>query len=92
MEKFDPEQPRDENGRWVSSGSPPQSNGGIEVAKTTSNFRHACKVLGLDPRAATKALHDAKGHANLSGADNCLFDLDNGNIFFNEEWIGNLHG
>jgi len=37
-------------------------------------------------------LHDAKAKAGLSGGDNCHFDLDNGDIIFNGETIGNLHG
>lgn len=60
------------------------------AANTTTNFRHACRALGLDPNAASEALHDAKQAAGLGGADNCVFDLGTGDIFHNGEHIGNL--
>lgn len=60
------------------------------VAATTSNFKHACKALGIDPIDASEALHAAKSAAGLGGADNCTFDLTTGDIFHNGEHIGNL--
>ena len=68
------------------------SSNSFEVSAKTKKFVHACKILDLDPKEASKALHDAKAHAYLSGGDDCTFDLDNGDIHFNDEWIGNLHG
>ncbi len=67
--------------------------GDVEIAATTKSFKHACKTLGLDPRAASAALHDAKSSAGLGGADNCTFDLNSGDILSpSGEWIGNLGG
>jgi hypothetical protein len=71
---------------------PRKSLSTIELAQTTKNFKHACKALGLDPKDASRALHDAKAAAGLGGADNCVFDLNNGDIIFNGESIGNLGG
>jgi len=108
LDKYSDAQPRGADGRWVSSGktgtsiketSPSKSGeqsahsaAQTNVAITTKDFNHACRVLRLDPNEASDNLHDAKDKARLSGGDNCHFDLDNGDIFFNGEWIGNLHG
>jgi len=107
MSKFDTSQPRDDHGRWVGSGGPssavdakPPGDRGdkerqigdkIEVATTTTNFRYACKALGIDPIDAGDAIHAAKSARRLSGGDTCLFDLGNGDIIFDGEVIGNLH-
>jgi len=69
----------------------PLSNTDLNGLVTTNNFRHACKVLAIDPIDASRALHDAKNAAGLGGADNCIFDLENGDIIHNGECIGNLH-
>ena len=82
---IDPKQPRDAHGQWTSSG------GKIQVAKTTKNLSYACKALGIDPIDAGDAIHAAKDARKLSGADTCEFDLDNGDILFDGEVIGNLH-
>ena len=81
--KFNPDQPRDADGRWTSSGP-------IELAATTKNFDYACKKLGLEPNDTSDAYHGLKEHMGLGGADNCVFDLNSGDIFYNGEWIGNL--
>ncbi len=83
VEKFNPDQPRDEYGRWTSSGQ-------VELAATTQNFGYACKKLGLDPNDTSDAYHALKEHMGLGGANNCVFDLENGDIFYNGEWIGNV--
>ncbi|NTF08909.1 DUF4150 domain-containing protein [Agrobacterium rubi] len=62
----------------------------VEVAGAeTKNFRYACKKLGLDEKSASIALHDAKSRL-LGGADNCVFNIQNGDISFKGEVIGNL--
>ena len=63
----------------------------VQLAGTTKNFSKACKLLGVDPVQASDALHDAKHAAGLRPDDNCVFDLDTGDIIFNGEAIGNLH-
>jgi hypothetical protein len=83
LEKFDPSQPRDEHGRWTNAGQ-------AELAATTKNFDYACKKLGLDPNETSDAYHALKDHMSLGGKDNCVFDLENGDIAYNGELIGNL--
>jgi hypothetical protein len=83
--KYSSDQPRDGHGRWVSSTDR------NEVAKTTKNLSYACKALGIDPIDAGDAIHAAKEARRLSGADTCELDLDNGDIIFDGEVIGNLH-
>lgn len=58
----------------------------------TKSFKHAVRQLNLNPRNATKALHDAKRHAGRGGSDDVLFDTRNGDIIEPEtgEVIGNL--
>jgi len=62
----------------------------FQPVATTSNFRYACRVLKLDPNAASDALHLAKRLRRLTGADACLFDTTTGDIIYNGEIIGNL--
>jgi len=62
----------------------------IHPVATTSNFRYACRVLKLDPNAASDALHLAKRLRRLTGADTCLFDTTTGDIIYHGEIIGNL--
>jgi hypothetical protein len=108
LDKYSDAQPRGSDGRWINSNdteasigentstklgeNSTQSAAQTKVAIKTKDFNHACRVLRLDPNEASDILHDAKYKAGLSGGDNCHFDLDNGDIFFNGEWIGNLHG
>jgi hypothetical protein len=83
LEKYDPDQPRDEHGRWTAAGQ-------IDLTATTKNFGYACKKLGLDPNDTSDAYHALKRHMDLGGADNCVFDLENGDIFYNGDLIGDL--
>jgi hypothetical protein len=85
--KYSDNQPRDANGRWTGGATP----NSFQVAATTRNFRKACKLLGIDPIDAGEAIHAAKADRRLSGGDECVFDLDNGDIIFQGEVIGNLH-
>jgi hypothetical protein len=77
----------DERGGFATASG----NSGIQLAATTKNIRKACKLLGIDPIDAGEAIHAAKTNRRLSGADECTFDLENGNIIFQDEIIGNLH-
>jgi hypothetical protein len=61
-----------------------------QVAVLTKNFGYACRVLKLDPIEATEILHQLKEAAGLGGADNCTFDTETGDVFYNGEHIGNL--
>lgn len=97
--KFDPAQPRvsagsgRHSGEWTSGGdgNVPGHDATVQlVANTTTNFSYACKKIGLDKKEASEALHDAKYHAKLGGAAQCTFDLLNGDIFFNGEYIENI--
>ena len=56
----------------------------------TRNFDYACRALRLNPKTASEALHAAKRVANVGNANDCTFDLKNGDILFNDEIIGNL--
>ena len=66
------------------------SDGMLMPVQFTTNFKHACRVLRLNLNAASDALHAAKRVANVGNADDCTFDLKNGDILFNDEIIGNL--
>ncbi|HUO54839.1 MAG TPA: phage portal protein, partial [Rhodoblastus sp.] len=77
-------QNHDERGRFATSSG----NRDIELAASTKDFRKACKLLGIDPIDAGEAIHAAKDDRRLSGADECTFDLENGNIIFQGEIIG----
>ncbi len=98
---YGPAQPRNPDGRWSGGGSISFSHGTerpessvstqediLHLTATTKDFQHACRVLKLDPIEASDALHAARHAHGLSGADNCLFDLDSGDIIFNGEPIG----
>lgn len=61
-----------------------------QVAVLTRNFNYACRALQLDPNAASEILHQLKEAAGLGGADNCMFDTETGEVYFNGESIGNL--
>ena len=83
------------SGRWMPSDVSDQKSASDDEAtlidvSTTTNFGHACRVLGIDPIDASAALHAAKRAAGLGGADNCIFDLGTGDIFHKGEHIGNL--
>ena len=61
-----------------------------EVAVLTENFKYACRALRLDYGAASNILHALKEGAGLSGADQCTFDTETGDVFYGDEHIGNL--
>ena len=76
---------------YSNSPKPTSAASETQMAATTGNFSYACKCLGINPKSASRALHAAKKSHGLGGADNCVFDLDNGNILFGGEAIGNLN-
>lgn len=76
--------------RPVPAAREATGDGLLMPVRFTTNFKPACRVLGLNPNAASDALHAAKKAANVSNADDCTFDLDSGDILFNGESIGNL--
>jgi hypothetical protein len=61
-----------------------------QVAVLTNNFKYACRVLKLDPGGASDILHQLKEGAGLGGNDNCTFDTETGDVYFNGEHLGNL--
>jgi hypothetical protein len=103
--KYDEDQPRvpkgnPDGGQWTRDGTANASGHTArdlrtreaprEVAVLTGEFKHACRELGLDPKAASKILHALKTKAGLSGGDHCTFDTETGDIFYGDEYIGNL--
>jgi hypothetical protein len=103
--KYNPDEPRvaagnPGGGQWTSSGDaagPSRSTDrsartseSTEVAVLTNNLRYACRALGLDYNAASDILHALKEGAGLSGADQCTFDTETGDVFYGDEYIGNL--
>ena len=83
------------SGRWASNDVSDQKSASDDEAalidiSTTTNFGHACRILGIDPIDGSAALYAAKRAAGLGGADNCVFDLGTGDIFHKGEHIGNL--
>lgn len=75
----------------ASSGSiAPAAENGEQVAVQTTNFNHACRALRLDRNAASDLLHKLKDENGLSGDDNCVFDTETGDVYFNGQLIGNL--
>jgi hypothetical protein len=61
-----------------------------EIAVLTGDLKHACRALGLDYSAASDILHALKKKAGLSGGDTCTFDTETGDVFYGDEYIGNL--
>ncbi len=106
LAKYNPDEPRvpkgnPDGGQWTrgddAAGTSGRTNSGArtseeptEVAVLTNNFRYACRALGLDYNAASKILHALKEGAGLSGADQCTFDTETGDVFHGDEHIGNL--
>ena len=80
------EEPKSRTGDTEES----QGNSEQQVAVLTRNFRYACRVLSLDIDAASEILHQLKHAAGLGGADNCTFETETGDVYFNGEHIGNL--
>lgn len=57
----------------------------------SKNFKHVVKILGVNKKQASKALHAAKKAAGHGGADNVIFDTQTGDIISKSgEVIGNL--
>jgi hypothetical protein len=86
---YDPNEPRvapgnPGGGQWTAGGGQVGSVG-------SQNFDYACRVLRLDRNVASDILHAIKDAANLSGADECTFDTETGDVFHGDEHIGNLH-
>lgn len=103
--KYDPDQPRapkgsPDGGQWTRDGTASASDDTSrdssireaprEVAVLTGDLKHACCALGLDYNAASDILHALKKKAGLSGGDNCTFDTETGDVFYGDEYIGNL--
>ncbi|HSU98556.1 MAG TPA: hypothetical protein VLI91_00470 [Roseiarcus sp.] len=103
--KYDPDQSRapkgsPDGGQWTRDGTgdpsdhtshdPAIQETPREVAVLTGELKHACRALGLDYNAASDILHALKKKAGLSGADNCTFDTETGDVFYGDEWIGSL--
>ena len=60
------------------------------AANTTTNFKYACKALGIDPIDASDALHAARDSVKVPANGNYNFDQSTGDIFYGGEHIGNL--
>ena len=103
--KYSPDQPRapkgsPDGGQWTQDGpasasdhtshNRPIREAPREVAVLTGDFKHACRALGLDHNAASDILHALKESAGLSGGDHCRFDTETGDVFYGDEYIGNL--
>ncbi|MFM0035178.1 hypothetical protein [Paraburkholderia strydomiana] len=61
-----------------------------ELAKSTMNERYAAKMLGYDMDTFGGMIHALKGQYSLRGDDNVMFH-DSGDIYFNGEWLDNIH-
>jgi len=68
------------------------AHGGAEqqVAVLTNNFKYACRALRLDPYGASDVLHELKEELNIGAGEDCTFDTETGDVYFNGEYIGNL--
>lgn len=78
------------NSETKPSTTTAHGGGEQEVAVLTTNFRYACRALRLDPYVASDILHRLKEDSNVGPADNCTFDTESGDVYFNGEYIGNL--
>jgi len=95
--RYSPDQPRvaagnPDGGQWTSGGGASSRAllSGARVAAKTNDFNYACRVLRLNPDKASDVLHAIKNREGLGGANNCTFDTETGDVFFNGEPIGNL--
>ena len=70
----------------------PQADDQIFDVQFTTNYRYACRVLGVDSTTAREAIHTAKKREKLGANDNCAFNLKTGDILWQGEIIGNLFG
>lgn len=67
------------------------SNGDAEeLAASTNNPRYAAKMLGYDQNTFGKILHEFKPANGLRPSDNVIWH-DNGDVYFNGEFINNFH-
>ncbi|HEV3430536.1 MAG TPA: hypothetical protein VG320_21875 [Paraburkholderia sp.] len=61
-----------------------------ELAKSTINERYAAKMLGYDMDTFGGMIHALKDEFSLRGDDNVTFH-DSGDVYFNGEWLDNIH-
>ncbi len=54
------------------------------------NPDYAAKMLGYDRTIFGEMIHAMKDANDLGGADNVIWH-DNGDVYFNERWIDNMH-
>lgn len=63
----------------------------IEVDRLTSDPVDAARGLGMSSANFRRAIHSLKHGVGLGGGDDVLFHIPSGDVFFNGEYIGNLH-
>jgi hypothetical protein len=61
-----------------------------QLASATRNPDYAAKMLGYDRTIFGEMIHAMKDANDLGGADNVIWH-DNGDVYFNERWIDNMH-
>ena len=70
---------------------PDLPDGDVEqLAKSTINERYAAKMLGYDMDTFGGMIHALKDEYSLRGDDNVTFH-DSGDVYFNGEWLDNIH-
>jgi hypothetical protein len=62
----------------------------LELAASTMNPKYAARMLGYDLNVFKKMLHLFKPENGLNPNDNVQF-YDNGDIFFQGQYVGNIH-
>ncbi len=58
----------------------PKTNNHVLDIQFTTNYKYACKFLGVDSATAREAIHAAKRRLKLGARDECTFDLKTGDI------------
>jgi hypothetical protein len=70
---------------------PNMPDGDVEqLAKSTVNERYAARMLGYDMNTFGGMIHALKDQYRLRGDDNVTFH-DSGDVYFNGEWLDNIH-
>jgi hypothetical protein len=60
------------------------------LAAYYTNPNAACRALGMDRFKFKENLHKLKDAHNLSGNDNVIIHVPSGDVFFGEEYVGNV--
>ena len=85
-------------GQRFAANSPKNTATGLKAkdhvldVQFTTNYKYACRILGIDSATAREAIHAAKRREKLGAKDDCTFDLETGDIILQNEIIGNLFG